>query len=162
MLRRPALLTAYDPDRELPLASYAALVTGFSTLLAAGVRRVVRKRNRTPGLADIALVGIATFEITRTIAKDRVLALIRAPFTRYEGAEGAGDLRETPRGQGLQKAIGQLLTCPYCLAPWVAGALTFALVEQPRATRVVASIFASVAVSHVAQQGYATLREASG
>jgi len=47
----------------------------------------------------------------------------------------------------MQRAIGDLLTCPYCLGPWVATALTFGLVLQPRTTRLIAGILAASTIS---------------
>jgi Protein of unknown function (DUF1360) len=31
-----------------------------------------------------------------------------------------GEVPESSRGSGLQKAVGDLVTCPWCVGPWVA------------------------------------------
>jgi hypothetical protein len=108
--------------------------------------------------ADIALLGVATHKLTRIVTKDWVTAPVRAPFVRYEGSAGGGEVKEKARGRGLGKAIGDLLTCPWCTGPWVAGALMAGLVSRPRPTRVVAAAFSAVAVSDFLHQVY----EASG
>ena len=47
----------------------------------------------------------------------------------------------------MQRAIGDLLTCPFCLGPWVAAGLAVGFVFKPRATRIVAGVFAAATVS---------------
>lgn len=148
---------------ELPLGAYAVMMLGFvgtfgSLLVRAGRRRKLPERI---GASDIALLGVATHRLTRIVTRDRVTAAVRFPFTRYEGAAGAGEVREQPRGHGLQRAIGGLLTCQFCAAPWTAAALTAALLARPRETRVVASVLAVVTLSDFLHQGYARARRAS-
>jgi hypothetical protein len=59
--------------------------------------------------------------------------------------------------------VGELITCPFCLAQWVATAFTAGLVFAPRATRLVAGTFSTVAISDALQNVYAFLqRKAEG
>ncbi len=148
-------------EEHTPLAGYAALLgifTGvFGGLLAAGI--VADRLPRRISAGDIILLGVATHKLTRVITKDWVTAPIRAPFVRYEESTGGGEVRESARGRGLRKAVGDLLTCPFCTGPWVAGALMAGRIAMPRATRVVASTFAVVAVSDGLHQLYDTLKK---
>jgi hypothetical protein len=50
--------------------------------------------------------------------------------------------------------VGELLVCPFCLDQWVATGYAAGLVVAPRATRFVASIMATVAISDFLQIGY--------
>ncbi len=111
--------------------------------------------------SNVVLLGVSTFQLTRLIAKDRVVAPFRAPFTKYQESSGAGQVNEEARGTGLQKAFGELVTCPYCLAPWVASTLSLAFIAAPRKTRWFASVVAIAAISDVCQQVYAGLRKLS-
>jgi hypothetical protein len=52
----------------------------------------------------------------------------------YIRSSGAGEVEEEPRGRGFQRGIGHLISCPYCMAPWCATALSFGLLS-PRAQR---------------------------
>jgi hypothetical protein len=67
-------------------------------------------------------------------------------------------VNEKPRGSGLQAALGELLTCPYCLGLWMASAMVAGLVTAPRETRAVVSILTALGVSdflHAAYRGIA-------
>ncbi|HEY2733186.1 MAG TPA: DUF1360 domain-containing protein, partial [Polyangiales bacterium] len=89
----------------------------MTTALSLTSRTRTRSRLEPP---QLLLLGVSTFQLARLIAKDRVLAPLRAPFTKFQDSSSAGEVHEEARGVGLQRAIGELVTCPYCLAPWVA------------------------------------------
>ncbi len=158
---KSALETGYT-KKDLPLRDYAALVGLFNATLALFL--VSRKRSPLPeriALSDLLLLGLAAQKISRVVTKDRVTSPLRAPFAKYEGSAGAGEVEEEPRGTGLRKAIGELITCPYCLGTWVASGLIYGFVFNPRITRIVASIFAVSSVADFAQHGYAKLKESN-
>jgi Protein of unknown function (DUF1360) len=144
-------------DEEMPLGSYAVLVGVFNALFGALLLLSTRSRGRLPekvGLRDLLLVGVATFRLSRMLGKDRVTSFLRAPFTEYEGSGGRAEVEERPRGRGVRRALGELLVCPYCLAQWVAAGFVYGLVLQPRATRLVASVFAVKAFADACQIAY--------
>lgn len=154
---------AGDAAAELPIEGYAAMIAAFTASLAV-VAGAAHARGRLPKrlpLRDILLLGAATHELSRTITRARVTIPLRVPFTRYEGSDGAGQVREEPRGSGLRRAIGSLLTCQFCTGPWVALGLGASLLFFPRATRFASGIFAVAAVSDFLHQGYAAARRAS-
>ena len=64
------------------------------------------------------------------------------------------------RGSGVRHAIGELLTCPFCVLVWVATLFSFGLVLAPRVTRFAASILAAVTASDSLQFAYARLQQA--
>ena len=142
---------------DRPIAAYSALSTLYSVVSALVFLRLLRNRSDVPdrvGPADVALLGIATYKLSRTITKDKVTAPLRAPFTEYQGEAGPGEVSEAPRGAGLRHAIGELLVCPYCIAQWVATAFVAAFAAAPRAARFVATIFAAVTISDFLQIVY--------
>lgn len=57
--------------------------------------------------------------------------------------------------------MGALVTCPFCLALWVATGFGFGLVAAPRATRFAAAILTAVTGADVLQFAYATLEPKS-
>jgi hypothetical protein len=90
---------------------------------------------------------VATHKYSRLLAKDRVTSFLRAPFVRYEGEAGPAEVSETPRGQGPQRAIGELINCPFCLGMWIASGLGLGFVAAPRVTRFIAGVGAALAVA---------------
>ena len=149
-----------DSQEEVPLGGYAVLMSAFTVvfggMLVAASRRRALPTRIAPG--DIALIGIATHKVTRILTRDKVTSVIRAPFTKHVENTGAGEVDEKPRGHGLRRAIGSLLTCAFCTGPWVAAAFTAGLIAKPKATRVVASVFTMVAISDFSHQAYAFAR----
>lgn len=143
-------LDGYKGGKDMPLASYATLLGIYNTTFAGLLLAANTSKRRLPeqvGYADLALLGMATYKLSRVIAKDRVTSPLRAPFTEYVEPAGESEIKEKVRGEGMQRAVGDLVTCPYCLSPWVAAALTFGLVFRPRATRLVMATMAAATVS---------------
>ena len=155
-------LTAGYSKENPPLRDYAGLVGLFNAVLAAFL--FFRKRSSLPRrveFTDLLLLGLATQKISRVMTRSRITSPIRASFTKYEGSGGAGEVEEKPRGTGLRKAVGELITCPYCLGTWIASGLIYGFVFNRRVTRAVASIFAVSTVADFAQHGYAKVKELS-
>src|SRR5215208_517763 len=147
----------YAHGQDRPLGSLLALVAVYNGLVGAFL--VARARSGKPlpegtGVGDLLLAGVATHKLSRIIAKDRVTAPLRAPFTEFEGEGGPGEVEERPRGTGLRRAIGELLFCPFCLGQWVATAVLAGLAVVPRLTRFVCSIFAAETISDFLQIVY--------
>ena len=135
---------------DRPLFSYAAIMGVFGALLAL-------TRGRLPeriGAADLMLGGVATHKLSRIITKDKVTQPLRAPFTENPEKAGPGEVSEEPAGEGPRRAVGELLSCPYCIAMWVATGLLYGFVLLPRLTRLVASIFTALTLSDFLQIAY--------
>lgn len=149
--------SAYADGEDRPLASFSAVMAIYLAVvgvLALVVRRSGRSLPASVGLGDTVLISVATHRLSRTIAKDPVTSPLRAPFTRFQGTSGEAELAEEVRGTGARKAMGELLTCPFCIGQWVATALVFGLILAPRATRLVAALFTSLTVADLLQFGY--------
>jgi hypothetical protein len=156
-------LAGHSPDRERPLGGYAALELSFFTLASGfGVwlRRTGRELPEEISNRDLALAAVATFKASRLITRDRVTSTIRAPFSRFQGDAGHGEVNDAARGRGLRRAIGELLVCPYCLDMWVASAFLGGLVAAPRATRLGASVLTVVSGADFLQLAYAKAESA--
>ena len=154
-LPRPKLFHGYG-GAELPLPEYAVLVATFSTLLTALLAHANHFHSRL-SVRDLVLLGVATHKLSRLIAKDKVAAPFRAPFAKFVKDDGAGEVEEDSRGAGMRKAIGDLITCPFCVSPWAALALAFGLVLAPRAGRMLCGIFSAVAAAHFLHHAYVAL-----
>jgi len=129
--------------------------------LAAAVRLSGRPVPDRPSTADVVLISIATHKLSRLLAKDSVTSPLRAPFTRYAEPGGAAEVNEEVRDEGssVRHSIGELVTCPFCLAMWVATGLTGGLVLAPRLTRLAATTLTATAVSDFLQMAYSIAKE---
>lgn len=159
--RQPGIFAGYGAD--WPLGGYALLLAGYTALF--GIPLLAARERRLPAdlaLRDLLLLGVATHKLTRIATRDWVTAPLRAPFTQMKENAGGGEVVEKSRGQGLQRAVGDLLTCRWCFAPWVAGALLTGLALRPRHTRVVLEAFSAVALSDFLQFAYDAARKIDG
>jgi hypothetical protein len=148
----------YAPPHERPpLAAYATFATVFHAAMAGAVLAAKRSGRDLPGhvgAGDVALIGTASYKLSRLVAKKKVTSFVRAPFTELEGKGGPAELEEKPRGGGLRRAIGELLVCPYCLGLWASGGFHAGLLFAPRATRFSASVLTAMAISDFLQIAY--------
>lgn len=155
-----------DPEHrdERPLTGYALLMSGYllSTVTAAGLVAKRRRGAALPGAGDLALMSVAVFRTTRTLAKDAVLSPVRAPFTVFSEPAGPGEVLEQPRSGAVRHAVGELITCPFCLGQWVATAALVSYAAAPRATRWVTTGMTVVAAADVLHYAYAALEKTDG
>jgi hypothetical protein len=156
-----AIKKNYAGDEERPLGSFIGLMSVYGTLVLGGAGYLRARKVGLPDrlrFSDLAMAAVATHKVARLVAKDPVSSPIRAPFTRFEGQSGEAEVKEDVIGSGPQKAIGELLTCPFCLDQWVGTAFLFGLLVQPKATRMAASLFTIVTAADVLQFGYDALQ----
>lgn len=140
-----------------PLRSYTALATTFNVGLIGGVWALSKAR-RLPEhvrVEDLLLLGVTTFELSRLITRGKITAFLRRPFARYESpAEVPAEEEDEVIGRGPRRAIGELITCPYCLSTWLAAGLTIGYAVAPREVRMIGSVFAVKAVSDALNVAY--------
>lgn len=147
----------YSAGHSRPLPAYSAVLgtyaTAVSLLAVIGRARGVRLPERFT-VQDTVLLCAATHKASRLLTKEAVTSPLRAPFTRYEQATGEAEVNEAVRGNGVRHAVGELLTCPFCLGVWIASGLTAGLVFAPRVTRLVTSALTAIAASDTAHLLY--------
>ena len=155
------IFEGYKKGEDIPLLSYGVLA-GLFNLLFALFLFVVRASGRSiperVEVRDIVLLGMATHKLSMVGSQDAVTSPLRAPFTEVQEKESPKKVDEKPRGEGLRRSIGELLTCKFCLSVWLASFLTYGLVLVPRVTRLVAAVFAVVTVSDHLHQAYKILQ----
>jgi Protein of unknown function (DUF1360) len=145
----------YTQGAERPLGGDLGAMGVYSALVAAAAAAVKASGRELPArvpLGDAVLLTVATFRLARRLAKDPVTSPIRAPFTAFQGPSGHAEVAEEVREHGgVKHAVGELLTCPFCLAQWVGTAFVFGYATAPRATRLAALTMTTVAGSDVLQ-----------
>jgi hypothetical protein len=153
----------YSPEEDRPLGGLLGAMGTYLTLTAAGAAAVRASGRELPTripLGDAVLLTVATFRIARTIAKDPVTSPLRAPFTSFQGQSGEAEIAEGIREHGgVKHAVGELVTCPFCLAQWVGTALVFGYATVPQATRLAALTMTMVAAADVGQFAYDALQQ---
>ena len=146
--------------RKERLYSYLTLTGVFNLIFAVfllATKRMGRKIPERIEAKDVALLGVATHKLSSMGAQDAVTSPLRAPFTEFQEKESPKSVEEKPRGKGLRRSVGELLTCQFCLGMWVASFLMYGLVLAPRVTRFIATLFAVVTISDHLHQTYKAL-----
>jgi hypothetical protein len=146
----------YAPQHDVPLAGYAGAMGLFGLTLGGVLLSMSRTGRWQSGWADLVLLGVGTHKLARLITKDAVTAPLRAPFTRRQETEGAGEVHDEPRDDS---ALAQLVTCPFCAGPWLGTGLGAALAWRPEPTRFVLRLLTAVTIADFLHLGYARLNE---
>jgi hypothetical protein len=96
---------------------YALLATVFLTGLGS-VIALARRRHAEGAAAipprDLPALALATFALADTVAKEKVSTWLRQPFVE----EDSDHHPLSPKGHGMQRAVGELLTCMRCAGTW--------------------------------------------
>ncbi len=128
-------------------ATYTTLIGIFVTLL--GVFGFKKGREWQLKPFDFVLLSLSAFRAGHLIAFDKVTEPLRKPFTEtQQDPSGAGDT-VVPKGNGYQKALGELLACPTCAGTWVGAFLTYGLMFLPGPTRVLLAILSATGVAEL-------------
>ena len=99
---------------EQRLYSYATLMGLFNLIFAVFLLFVKGTGRNIPERIDtkhLALLGVATHKLSLIGAQDAVTSPLRAPFTELREKESPKSVDEKPRGEGLRRSVGELLTC---------------------------------------------------
>jgi len=131
---------------------YAAVNVLWAGMVTALLGATARGDKPGPPGAELPVFGLATFTLTKALAKERVGVWAREPLVE-DGADG--DRR--PRGRGLRYVLGELVTCPRCLGTWGSLGLIGLRVARPREGRIVAGILATSAINDILQSAFTLL-----
>jgi hypothetical protein len=140
-----------DPVEKTPTkpVDYAVLTSGYAAL-AGAVLLAARDQGDDPvHPAEILPLGVATFALSKMIAKEKVESWVREPFVEELPS---GERR--PKGRRLRYAVGELLTCSRCVGAWSSLALVGLRLSRPREARVVTALLGTCAVNDFLQAGF--------
>lgn len=152
-----------DEGKATAMGGRLVLTATFLTG-AAAVAAVAHRSGRVPEripTGDLVLLGVATHKASRIISKEKVTGFLRAPFTTCAEAEDNAEVPEKPRGRGVRRAIGELLTCPFCIGMWIAGGAVATYLFAPRAARLGSSVLAVLSVSDYLQYAWTAADQAT-
>ena len=140
-----------------PYRAYATIVGAFTAGLGA-VSGMAAARNRPHfemAPIDLALLGLATFKASRTVARDKVTSFVREPFVEGEAYDGE-DEKPTHETE-MKQAIGELVTCTRCIGTWIGAGLASTQILAPRTGRLLTSVLAAGAVNDFLLAGFSAL-----
>ena len=97
----------YAPAEERPpFAAYATFAAVFHAAMAGAVAAAKRSGRDLPQrveAGDVALIGTASYQLSRLVSKKKITAFVRAPFTELEGRGGPAELeRERAIERGMR------------------------------------------------------------
>jgi len=141
-----------EPDERPPYGVYAAILGTFVAGL--GVAAAAARRSPPATALELVALSAATFKASRTLSREKVASFVRQPFV--EGDAELGE-HERPAGEGVQRAIGELVTCPRCVGTWSAAALASSQMLAPRFGRVVTWTLAAGAANDFLHAGFRAL-----
>jgi hypothetical protein len=136
-----------NDDRAPQYPAYAAIVGSFFAGL--GVVSLLARRSPPATALDLVALSAATFKASRTLSQEQVASFVREPFV--EGEE------ERPAGEGLQRAIGELVTCSRCVGTWVAAGLASTQMVAPRFGRALTWTLGAAAANDFLQAAFSAL-----
>jgi Protein of unknown function (DUF1360) len=149
------------PSSPAPYAAYAGIMATFLGGIAA-TGLVTSRLRRTPvkqSWLDLAVLGLATFKASRTLARDEVTSFIREPFVQGTPTEAE---QEMPVRTGdLRQAVGELVTCSRCVGTWVAAGIAGVDVLAPRFGRTLSWALAVGGANDFLQAGFSALTGAA-
>lgn len=151
-----------SPHEHDRIAGYMTVMSVFGALAVTAMGLGRAKGRDLPAsyaVQDLVLGALASHKFARLISKDGVTTPLRAPFTEFEGYAGSGEVNETPRREPARHVVGELLSCPFCVTPWIATGYVATLAIAPRMARAWAAVFGIVGGSDFLQQAYARVRE---
>jgi Protein of unknown function (DUF1360) len=155
------MFRAYPADDARPIGGHFLLASVYGSGVAAAAYAHRRSGDSLPErvpASDLVLMSIATYKVSRLIAKDRITSFIRRPFTRYKGeSDRPSEVSEGPRGEGFQRAVGELLVCPHCLSQWVGTGLLVLYLHDERLARTAAALFTIVSGSDLLQEAWVAI-----
>ena len=150
-----------QPPQQPPYRAYAGIVAvfvaGLGAVSAAAAARDRPQSEIAP--VDLALLGLATFKASRTVARDKVTSFVREPFVEGDAYDGE-DEKPTHEGE-LRQAIGELVTCTRCIGVWLGAGLASTQILVPRTGRLLTTVLAAGALNDFLLAGFTALTNKS-
>ncbi|WP_416151228.1 DUF1360 domain-containing protein [Salipaludibacillus sp. HK11] len=104
---------------------------------------------------EFILIGLAVFRLTHLFLYDKITEPLRFLFLKEEkiiNEEGSDEWIYVAKGRGLQKFIGEIFNCHWCLSVWISGFILVGFLVLPQVTIYVIYLFAIAAVAVVLEE----------
>ncbi len=145
--------------QQPPYRAYATIVGTFVASLGAvsGVAALRGKPSHEISATELALLGLATFKASRTVARDKVTSFVREPFVEGEAYDGE-DEKPTHETE-MKQALGELVTCTRCIGTWIGAGLASMQILAPRTGRLLTTVLAAGALNDFLLAAFSALTE---
>jgi len=131
-------------------ATYLTLTGMFLTAFALFSSRHRRKSDiASLKSRDLVMLGFATYRLGHLISFDKVTEPLRLPFTETKMDDFGAAMTVEARGEGVQRALGELISCPICSGTWIAAALVYGLNLFPGPGRILVTIMGAIGMGEV-------------
>jgi hypothetical protein len=140
-----------------PYRAYAAIVGTFMAGLGAvsGAAALRKRPAHEISPTDLALLGLATFKASRTVARDKVTSFVREPFVEGEAYDGEDE--KPTRETEMKQALGELVTCTRCIGTWLGAGLASMQILAPRTGRLLTTVLAAGAINDFLLAGFSAV-----
>jgi hypothetical protein len=129
-----------SPETPTDAADYFALNAVYAALVATVLLSTRERYARDPiSQRELIPMSAATFALSKVIAREKIGAWMREPFVEHDGPE------KRPRGRGLRRAVGELVTCTRCVGAWSALGVVGLRLAAPDSGRIVMNVLAASA-----------------
>lgn len=140
------------PEGPTRPVDYAALNLVWAGM-AVGVLAAARASGaQAPQGRELPLLGLASFTVTKALAKEKVGVWVRDPLVEQQ-VDGS----RRPKGRRLRYVAGELVTCTRCLGTWSSLGIVGLRVLRPVEGQMLATVLASAAVNDWLQTGFTWL-----
>jgi hypothetical protein len=149
-----------ESSAQRPYAGYATILAAFTGALAAtaGVERMRGHDAPERSTLDYVVLCAGSFKAARALSRERVGSVLRQPFVESDARDVPEALNERPAGDGIRRAVGELVTCTRCVGTWAAAGLLASQVVAPRFGRLLTWSLAAGAANDFLQAGFAAMR----
>jgi hypothetical protein len=139
-------------DTPTTATDYLALNAVYGALIATVLLSTRQQHARDPiSGRELIPISAATFALSKVIAREKIGSWMREPFVDQSNGE------RRPRGRGLQRAVGELLTCTRCVGAWSALGVVGLRLAAPDSGRIVTNVLAASAGNDWLQAGFKLL-----
>lgn len=141
-------------DADTEPSDYLALNAVYGALLVSMIlaTRNHGARHEPIGGHELLPIGAATFALSKVISREKIGTWMRDPFVVNEGTD-----ERAPRGHGLRRAVGELVTCSRCVGAWSGLGIVGLRLASPPAGRALTSVLAASAANDFLQVGFRLL-----
>jgi hypothetical protein len=142
-------------DTPTDASDYAAINAVYAALIATVLFSTRERHARDPiSGRELIPISAATFALSKVIAREKIGSWMREPFVEQSGGE------RRPRGRGLRRAVGELVTCTRCVGAWSALGIVGLRLAAPDSGRIVTNVLAASAGNDWLQAGFKMLTAA--